>query len=146
VSTAALIAFLNARLDEDERVALNASVGPWRARRADRSVYAAESAVVNMPGPLPDWATYIVPPDSEGSDGIEPADAEHIARWDPDRVLAEVEAKRELVEEHQPAAYGECRTCREPGLDRNQAAPCLTLRLLALPYADHPDYREEWRP
>jgi hypothetical protein len=21
-----------------------------------------------------------------------------------------------------------------------------TLRLLALPYADHPDFREEWRP
>jgi hypothetical protein len=25
-------------------------------------------------------------------------------------------------------------------------APCRTLRLLALPHADHPGYREEWRP
>ena len=25
-------------------------------------------------------------------------------------------------------------------------SPCPTLRALALPYADHPDYREEWRP
>ena len=25
-------------------------------------------------------------------------------------------------------------------------APCRTLRLLALPYASHPDYRKEWRP
>lgn len=24
--------------------------------------------------------------------------------------------------------------------------PCLTVRLLALPYAAHPDYRSEWRP
>jgi hypothetical protein len=24
--------------------------------------------------------------------------------------------------------------------------PCPTLRLLSLPYADHPDYREAWRP
>ncbi|QYN26699.1 DUF6221 family protein [Amycolatopsis sp. DSM 110486] len=24
--------------------------------------------------------------------------------------------------------------------------PCETLRLLALPYSGHPDYREEWRP
>jgi hypothetical protein len=24
--------------------------------------------------------------------------------------------------------------------------PCDTLKLLALPYADHPDYRDEWRP
>ncbi|MEU5023581.1 DUF6221 family protein [Streptomyces milbemycinicus] len=25
-------------------------------------------------------------------------------------------------------------------------APITALRLLALPYADHPDYRDEWRP
>lgn len=25
-------------------------------------------------------------------------------------------------------------------------APCLTLRMLALPYADHPEYDESWRP
>jgi hypothetical protein len=24
--------------------------------------------------------------------------------------------------------------------------PCETVRVLALPYSDHPDYHEEWRP
>ncbi|MDR7253693.1 hypothetical protein J2X46_002683 [Nocardioides sp. BE266] len=44
----------------------------------------------------------------------------------PDRVVAECEAKRLIVKRwggHDPI-----------------------IRLLALPYADHPDYREEWRP
>lgn len=34
-----------------------------------------------------------------------------------------------------------CRTCW--GEDRY---PCTTLRLLAAPYSDHPNYREEWKP
>ncbi len=43
----------------------------------------------------------------------------------PDRVLTECEAKRRII-----TNWG------FPG----------ALRALALPYADHPDYREEWRP
>lgn len=30
--------------------------------------------------------------------------------------------------------------------DANHQPTCDTLQGLALPYADHPDYREEWRP
>lgn len=60
------------------------------------------------------------------------------------RAWAEVEAKRRILKAHaehpDPYIAGFCRTCgRTDG-------PCDTLRLLALPYADHPDYREEWRP
>ena len=47
------------------------------------------------------------------------------------RVLAVCEAKREIVDWH--------------GLTLEHDA-CRTLRALALPYADRPDYREEWRP
>jgi hypothetical protein len=64
----------------------------------------------------------------------------HIARHDPARVLAEVEAKRRIVE--MGASY-------VPELehgDNGEWALDATLRLLALPYADHPDYRQEWRP
>lgn len=66
-----------------------------------------------------------------------------------ERIERECEAKRRIVEEHyfMPRHEsrdfgfedGNCVTCRKQG-------PCTTLRLLALPYADHPDYREEWRP
>lgn len=53
----------------------------------------------------------------------------------PDRVLAECEAKRRIVDR-----YSGCDDCGA-GDD-----PCDALRFLALPYADHPDYRKEWRP
>jgi hypothetical protein len=65
-------------------------------------------------------------------------DATHIARWDPARVLAECEAKRRIVElvlDRPIRDHGDCK-CES----------CWTLRLVALPYADHPDYRAEWKP
>jgi len=61
----------------------------------------------------------------------------------PRRVLRECEAKRRIVgahEQHPMQVDGFCRSC---GITDG---PCATLRALALPYADHPDYRQEWRP
>ena len=55
------------------------------------------------------------------------------------RVLAECEAKRAVVGLH-PEMLGWCQGCA------HESYPCRTLLALALPYADHPDYREEWRP
>jgi hypothetical protein len=73
------------------------------------------------------------------------AGAEHIARWDPARVLAEVEAKRRILDEHDPSPTTKtcCPTCRD--YDEPIQAPCPTVRLLAQPYADRPGWREEWR-
>lgn len=60
------------------------------------------------------------------------------------RLLAECEAKRRIVKEHGPNEWGLC------GVhvfdDDEHRAPCQTLRLLALPYVDHPDYDDAWRP
>ena len=57
------------------------------------------------------------------------------------RWLAECEAKRAIVELHHAAGRsGLCDECH------SKVWPCPTLRLLALPHAGHPDYREEWRP
>lgn len=79
----------------------------------------------------------------------------HIARWDPARVLAECAAKRRIVEAHQSTsgAYTDetpetavcCSECGSP-LDNPVPWPCPTLRLVALPYASHSDYRKEWAP
>jgi hypothetical protein len=66
------------------------------------------------------------------------------------RVLAECEAKRKIVELHR--RYGhqptQCITC---GFDEGWEVreygptyPCDTLKTLAEPYADHPDYRDDW--
>jgi hypothetical protein len=42
-----------------------------------------------------------------------------------------------------------CGNCTEggvDGVDRITGGPCSTLRTIAAAWADHPDYREEWRP
>lgn len=148
---------LERELDEDERVAREATRGPWTAKRADRSVYPQETSVVMGGG---DGGWYIVPFQGEGGEGIEPDDAEHIARQDPAHTLARIEreradiaAKRRILEMHAdsdfpydpengPGGYSwtpQCQGCYEN-------APCLTVRLLALPDAGHDGWREEWRP
>lgn len=54
----------------------------------------------------------------------------------PNRGLREVEAKRQMLDEHL-SYYGE-------GSDANW--PVRVLTWLALPYADRPGYRDEWKP
>jgi hypothetical protein len=74
----------------------------------------------------------------------------HIARYDPARVLAEVAAKRAILDEHSPPpppkeegkGWLGCFTCIGYVGERE---PCTTVRLLAQPYAGRPDWREEWR-
>lgn len=67
----------------------------------------------------------------------------HMAYWDPARVLADVEAKRSIIAEHpwrREPDWPSGRQCRQCGTEY----PCTTVRLLALPYRDHPDYQQEW--
>lgn len=155
-----LVAFLRARLDEDERIARatlwddDGSLGSNHWHAFDR-------------GPHDGWtqARWVV---IDGADeGVvisrpQAADDEavirHIARHDPARVLREIEAKRQLVKLHGRATLRAgggaqyfdttivCRTCEPSYQFPEMSWPCSTLRLLALPYADHPDYRESWRP
>ncbi|MER7131231.1 DUF6221 family protein [Streptosporangium saharense] len=85
--------------------------------------------------------------------------AGHIILHDPARVLREVEAKRRIMGLHQegvdndlpddeepdPAAGDtRCMVCAAVG--EPPYYPCQTLRILAHPYADHPDYQPEWAP
>jgi len=59
---------------------------------------------------------------------------EHVCRHSPARVLAECEAKRRIVD-----------LCGDhPGWSNPSPMGDRVLRYLALPYADHPDYREDW--
>lgn len=101
------------------------------------------------------------------------AEDEEAARWGPwdaydisVRVLAECVAKRRIVEHETAWARAKAgappyngpltRDDDEPGrhpqlvayLEQwgEQVTDTPILRLLALPYADHPDYREAWQP
>jgi len=71
---------------------------------------------------------------------------EHMERWHPARVLAECEAKRGIVE----LAMSWAQTAEAHPEFRDAGAISIelgyVLRRLAQPYADHPDYREEWKP
>lgn len=71
----------------------------------------------------------------------------HIARHDPARVRADVEAKRLVLDMYENACH---RAAHGPNADAVAAARVArsTLRgvlaALTLPYADHPDFRKEW--
>ena len=96
------------------------------------------------------------PPDGGGPDTEPPARhaGQHVSPFDPARVRADCAARRRIV-----LACRESRPdtgllgARPRGLgdfplsphDQHQLA-ALTLALLAMPYAGHRDYREEWRP
>jgi uncharacterized protein DUF6221 len=135
-----LVQWLGAQLDADERIARAATAGPWLVdcETHAEAIIAGDGTSVIAGGR---WG-------GEASVFGSTEDAIHIAAHDPARVLREVEAKRRIVEQHRPVGYGGvclslCHT-RAPG--QPQTWPCLTLRLLALPYADRDGYQESWRP
>lgn len=124
-----LVEFLRARLDDDEAVARDASSGEWRREGINSVVDADGRLVIYGDGPAPTTDQ-----------------AEHIARHDPARVLAEVETKRLIVEEYRQAEELALRDHNEAGLNAWAGALERVVLLLALPYAHHPDYNSEWRP
>lgn len=136
-----LTEFLLACIAEDEADAQDATPGPWWN----------ESGTVHAPYPFGRDLTAgnggaCHPLNAQGSNGRDAdADAEHASRHDPGRVLAECAAKRAIVALHSSedgVRYGYCEQC----WDGNTPLPypCLTLRILALPYAEHEQFQEEW--
>lgn len=140
--------FLLARFAEDEGPARAAIVpahivdaltvrpelSQWRYPSRDREVeYVIDD-------PISSWNVTL----GDELPGVSEKCGPHIARHDPARVLAECEAKRRIVEEYE-ANFWPDPGDREALTDASSAAsPAAMIRLLALPYADHPDYREEW--
>ncbi|MFI0914186.1 DUF6221 family protein [Streptomyces abikoensis] len=125
--TTELVAFLRARLSEDERAARAVLGAPWVRRGHVASVH-ADDADSSRPHGTPVADCRRIPGGYEHGVAL----AEHIARHDPARVLAEVEARRAILDLYEsPVQHG---------------VVGQVLRLLSLPYAGHPNYREEWRP
>ncbi|MFF8910178.1 DUF6221 family protein [Streptomyces olivaceoviridis] len=135
-----LVQWLRAQLDEDERIARAATPGPWEQDEPERCDF------------LRSGDGYVV--DCGGSRAPR-ENAQHVARHDPARVLREIDAKRQLLDEHKPDRpkgrpnmERHCLTCTTAQAwdETAREANCLTLQLLALPYEDRPGYREGWRP
>lgn len=147
-----LIAFLRAQLDEDERVARAADSGRWLPEdkgitfeyRADDFHGGEAQARLVADTRANQW---------------------HIANWDPPRVLAEVEAKRRVLELHvgehdcpemqtgtysadwpKDAPWGKAGEhwahASTEHFESDQ--PCPTVRQIAQPYAGREGWREEW--
>lgn len=122
-----LAVWLREQLDADERVAREASsdLRAWEVRGLD--VY-----VVDGPPSLPPVARYAF-----GEVG------NHIARWDPARVLAEVKAKRRIIDLYETQSTRQYENAMEE--DRAWVLES-AVRALTLPYADCPGYQPEWVP
>ncbi|MGW7195537.1 DUF6221 family protein [Streptomyces chryseus] len=151
-----LVDFLRARLDEDEQTARQATEGPWLAE------FSGETGNCVIPADAQSTREWVATTQLYAA----AFDAGHIARHDPARVLAEVDAKRRIVAVHcivyrsigwleegeeESSEIPVCALCvpRHAHYQRREdvpEGPCLTLGLLALPYADHASYREDWRP
>ncbi|MEO3827405.1 DUF6221 family protein [Actinomadura sp. B10D3] len=124
-----LVEFLRARLDRDEQTARACSGAPWLATPS--------GTVSTDPGT--GEPAYVATAENE-------AYAEHIARHDPSRALAEVAARRQILDDYEKQSWILGQGHRTPELEAAQSVREKVLRLLALPYASHPAYQEEWRP
>ncbi|MFY1686475.1 DUF6221 family protein [Plantactinospora sp. WMMB782] len=123
VNPVEILAFVRAQLDEDER----------KVAAMEREAERARTAPIFQSYP-PNWLA-----------GVD-------IFVSPKRWQAEVDAKRRILAEHPtegPSKYVPiqyCGTCQGGDGIPTGPAPCSTVRLLALPYADREGYREEWRP
>jgi hypothetical protein len=124
-----LVQFLRARLDKDERVARASGRAWWAPPDLPGQVH--DSGGINIEAKLPSFAA-------------------HIARHDPARVLAEVDAKRQILRRLEGAEFtlsvSEKGTVPHDLMTGAVNSYRDAVRLLALPYSSHPDYRDEWRP
>ncbi|MFJ3839453.1 DUF6221 family protein [Streptomyces sp. NPDC090054] len=136
-----LVQFLRARLDEDEQGCRAATAGPWYVLGGEASEYAIHTTTDCAPTAADVAATAYY-----GGGIWERADAEHIARHNPARVLAEVDAKRqalahyERIVQHTLKSDGGADYLFAEGAVRKQ------IQYMALPYAGHLDYRPIWAP
>jgi len=121
-----LVEFLTAAIAEDEAVARAAG----DHQGASWLAYGEEFV---HPDPPPGNSYVAIGP---WGGNIGPA-APHIARWDPARVLAECEAKRRQIRV--------LTTMFAPSSRRFAPWRDRVLAIMALPYADRPGFREEWR-
>jgi hypothetical protein len=133
-----LRAFIEARLAEDESVALAASGSTPGLQKAGFSARWHTEPLYDGTGERCVLRAGVAG-DLTGPYGIEVPAGEHAARHDPARVLREVAAKRRRIELAQTIGA-------ERGHPFWPYAGEQLLKLEAAAWSDHPDYLTEWAP
>lgn len=122
-----LVAFLLDRVAEDEEWARSASPAPWRVAVSGFQVMDSRGVEAATAFALTGRQQH--------------ASAEHVARHDPRRVLAECTATRSIIarclQELQAAEVGDS--------ERTARAEWDVMCALALPHSGHRQYRANWR-
>lgn len=139
-----LIAFLRARLDEDRAAALAASWDEWDGSHwtaHHREQYDGQWAIIDR---ADEGVVTTIDPQAAQDAPV----AQHIARHDPARALRHVEALRGVLEEWDTATGVAAETF---AFGRGTARMTLSalepiMRHLVIEYADHSDYRDDWKP
>lgn len=144
-----LTTFLMARLDEAEEAAKRVGQ-PYRLYACDDGCLEEPVRVSDLHGPrdgeYEQW--------SDGEDRLPNHHNSWALVYDPARALVDVEVKRRLIDmafQHAVVIDGEWGCCHSGEQIAAGQCPEISpddideLRLLALPYATHADYRPEWR-
>lgn len=125
--TEPLVAFLKARLDEDEAAARRVDTS-WRQDGETGVILASDGRNAEECA-----AAYWT--------GI----AEHIVRHDPRRVLADIAAKRLLIKEYEGEAWVSKQQGHKSGwTEGGLSARRTLLEAFAKVYDDHPDHQDKW--
>jgi hypothetical protein len=140
--------FLAARIYDDEQLAAPfrnelGDVQQWRADEIGGAVRQVGTPAFGLPDLLATFETHL--------------EADHVAQWDPARVLLECEAKRGILLDYMTRRRRyETEARQRQGAARESFVPPhgytnprpsdLPLRYLALPYRAHPEYSEAWAP
>lgn len=127
--------FLTARMDEDEALARESIIDAshW-------SVFAVNEHFGQVDSD-----------DGAIANSVDLKDAAHIVRWDPAHVLADIAAKRALIADlatfdrvaTEKVSSDPATSLTARGIERGIMH---ALRTLALPFTDHPDFDESWKP
>lgn len=137
MSAEAVRAWLEARYDEDEQVALGA-INQGGRGKAGEGIW-QQCDPVRSPGLIGDMAGGVVTYGASSDGSPNRYRAEHIVRHDPARVEREIAAKRRRLERHAPMGNGGCDWCHE--YDGGQVTwPCPDIVDDAQAYADRGDF------
>lgn len=132
-----LLAFFEARLDEEESAAKAATSGPWRHNpdkhwRKPGTAWFEEAVFAGPPG---EDATCVAGT-GETNDAQSMADAAFIARHHPTRALVEIHVKRTLVKLYRLSVQHRQDSVAGAYLD--------AIKLHTTAHADHPDFDLRW--